>query len=190
MTGSGTMDRMPNSTKPRTNGTEPAVIKAFICPSTQKTSLGHTYAFAGGSAAGSGANSPFAMNIKTLMDLQRKAIGWGYMQTTDSPALWHDRVTVYLPEFQHTNHLRGGADLYPAGGNVGSIDGSAKWYAYNAHTVKDRQHYTSTSTIGTGSSGGHLVPNNAIFPGNDANGELPMGSNVSMGTGAKKRSDL
>ena len=188
MTGSLTMDRMPNNTVPHSNGTEPATIKVFICPSSTRTVLNaHTYGFAGGSGL------DFAMNTDRLMRFKQRAVSKGLMTTPASPALWFDRMTLCVTEYENTNHFRGGSNMYPAGGNVGAIDGSVRWYLYGNGRYEDRV-YSGVQCASSSSSGGYLAPNNVIFLQNDNNGYFltqdPAKRYVNLGSQRKVLSDM
>ena len=59
------------------------------------------------------------MNTDRLMRFKQRAVSKGWMTTPASPALWFDRMTLCVTEYENTNHFRGGNNMYPAGGNVG-----------------------------------------------------------------------
>ncbi len=190
MFGSTTMDRMPNNIKAHTNGTEPATIPVFICPSVTRAALSsHTYGMAGYSAF------DYPLNAEILMRLKRKAATMGIFPTSEAPALWHDRVTLYAPEFENTNHVRGGMDnsSYPAGGNVSTVDGAVRWFTYGNGRYEDRIYF-GVQGSGASSSGGFLAPNNSIFtePSTTNPVKLLTTTNqyVNFGSQRKKLSEL
>jgi prepilin-type N-terminal cleavage/methylation domain-containing protein len=108
---------------------EPPLSPAVVCPSSQRSEgTGYyrlPYAFYGGSA------SNFAMKVSLLEKAHSLAVSNGSMEGA-TPALWADRCNLTDAGNNggplETNHKdqNGG----PAGGNVGMIDGSAKWMRY------------------------------------------------------------
>lgn len=85
-------------------------------------------------------------------------------------ALWADRCNIISGGNNggpgETNHYLGGSPLnsIPQGGNVGSADGSAKWFGYQLGYDINQfvpGHYVTNG----GSLGGHVaVPSNSMWP--------------------------
>ena len=148
--------RIPGSIYPHTSGHEPGVAKVFICPSSSRvTKLNpHTYGWSGGSAL------DYPMDQEKLMRLHRRAVREGRM-VGSAPAVWQDRARVSgsLADLLHTNHPKTGSG-WPDGGNVGSIDGSARWYRMGVDRLKESDFYLFNG----GSIGGHMpIANNTIM---------------------------
>ncbi len=157
----------------------------FVCPSNvrYKTNPNDpgTYNYASlayGMCAGSGFTRPVklgkleAVAVKKLPD--------------QVAALWADRCNLYSGGNNggpaETNHYIGPtpAQSIPAGGNVGSADGSAQWFPYKpGYDVNQRvagRYVTNGSNLG-----GHVaIPSNSLWPACDGTGN-PTGNSLTGG---------
>ena len=160
-------------------------VKTLKCPSnpTQNTGNAIWYSF----YPGSGNDIP----IKSS-NLRRVAIQFQGACSTN-PALWSD-VIIYGSNPAggitpgNTNHVLRNQGLatnggpMPAGGNVGSLDGSVRWFPYINASAGGK--YSDTfGTRNLGSNNTRSWPANALWQGLDGNGDADIiGANVYIGT--------
>ncbi len=148
--GTANHDRIPSGVRQKSTA-EPAMVKAFWCPSTRRDLQNlnpATYAMAGGSAFN------YALNAERIMRIQKAAIAKGYQTSPLAPVLWFDRAPNAYPE--QVNHQDANLLYNLAGGNFGMIDGSARWGAGFVRNV--------TGPVYAGHNKfNNLYPHNAIF---------------------------
>jgi type II secretory pathway pseudopilin PulG len=82
-------------------------------------------------------------------------------------ALWADLCFLNSPDY--TNHIlvRNGNTCIPNGGNVGALDGSAKWFTYKVGN-DPTQNIPGVYVY----AGNQLYPSNAMFPWCNGSGNL------------------
>lgn len=141
-----------------------ATAGVFKCPARSRADY---YRLPYGQCAGS------TLDRKVKLGKLGQVVAKNLCDTT--PALWADRCNLVDGGNNggpnETNHQANGI---PVGGNVGMLDGSARWYPYRSgydYTQKIPERFV----LNGGSIGGHLVlPTNSLFPRGDSGGKLDV----------------